>query len=121
MLKQGLPAEQTFRSYDGSVQPRPASRKTHVARIAQGLGHISSSVRSSGLAIVTSGSAGSHQRLLFCPICAWPYIWLVLTIGSSVYGATACPNHDAGNAKKVFTLQMRLKYDLEDLRLRKEL
>jgi hypothetical protein len=34
---------------------------------------------------------------------------------------TACPNHDAGNAEKVFTLQARLKYDLEDLRLRKEL
>jgi hypothetical protein len=36
-------------------------------------------------------------------------------------GETACPNHGAGNAGKMFTLRMRLKYDLEDLRLRKEL
>jgi hypothetical protein len=36
------------------------------------------------LAIVTSGSAGSYQHLLFCCICPRPYILLVLTIGSSV-------------------------------------
>jgi hypothetical protein len=85
--------------------------------------HISCSVCSSGLAIVTSGSAGSHQPLLFCPICAWRYIWLVLTIGSSVYG----PRNDVVRTitlemrEKVFTLRMRLKYDLQDLGLRKEL
>ena len=55
--------------------------KTHVAKIAQGLGAYSLL----GVLIETGhsyfGVVESYQRLLFCPMFVWLRTWFVLTIG----------------------------------------
>jgi hypothetical protein len=119
----GLPAERTFRSYDGSGQPRTASRKTHVAQITQGLGayfllcvlirvgHSYFGVGRESPAFVVL----SHLRMAVYLACV--NYWIISLWREKRRVQTMAPEM----REKMFTLQMRLKYDLEDLRLRKEL
>ena len=78
---------------------------------------------SSRLALVTSGFGRELPAFIVCPMCAWPHIvacvnyWIISLWRKERPVRTMTPEM----REKMFTLQMLLEYDLEDLRSRKEL
>jgi hypothetical protein len=66
--------------------------------------------------------AGSYLPVLFCPMCAWPQMACVNYWIISLWRERRSTRRIVtGNGGKMFTLQMLLDYDLEGLRLHKEL